>query len=310
MKYESDWIFYGMILAIAFGSIMSFQIAYGEILYGNNAETSIIVDFRGDLNKIEYKMSGMEPLTWYDSEVKQYKHGGFFLKNPEIVIFGHPQGNDEYLLIVMTSNGFERFNVVSDDFFDISIASTPKEIESEKISEPEIPVESDTDRILREFEENRTESARGADSTVDVIINYSGQVKDSFKMDEDFWLSGIVENVRTSRGFLEGATVSYEISRDGFVLREDSAVTPQSGYVKFKIDALTYPEFYPKFCYTMTITTEWNGYSNVEIEEFTMWMPSVWNPTLDWTDLERWSYLPENYKKEPRTITYGDENCN
>lgn len=291
--------------AIIFVSYMLGQYANAETLtmYGDNAETSILVAFDGNLSKIQYK-STQGTSNHYDSEIKQFRHGGFYLKSPEIVVFGHPQGDDKYMLVVMTSNGFERFTATVENFFNISIPSTPKEIE------PEIPEESDRDRILREYEENISESTRSADSTVDVIVNYGGQVKDHFKMGEDFWLSGSVENVKTSRERLENATVSYEISRDGFVLREDSAITKSSGYVKFKIDALTYPEFYPRMCYTMTITTEWNEYSNVMIEEFKMGMPSVWNPTLDWTDLERWSHLPQGYKIEPRTITYGDENCN
>lgn len=286
--------------AIIFISYMLGQYANAEELYGNNTNTGIFVAFDGDLSMIFYK-SAQGTSTHYDATVTEYKHGGFILKSPQIVIFGHPLDQDKYTLLVMTSNGFERF--VASDYHPIKVKEEPK-------IQPEIPVESDTDRILREYYESKTDSARSADSTVDVIVGYSGQVKDHFKMGEDFWLAGIVENIKTSRQQLDNATVSYEISREGFVLREDSAITKSTGYVKFKVDALTYPEFYPRMCYTMTITTEWNGYSNVQIEEFVMVMPRVWNPTLDWVNLEKYSDLPESYKTIPRTTTFEDEHCN
>jgi len=291
--------------------MMTFQIASGEILYGANEKTAIFVAFDGDLSKIEYK-SAQGTSTHYDSEIKQYKHGGFFLKSPEIVIFGHPLGHDKYTLVVMTSMGFERFKVVSDDFFDIPIASLPKEKEPEKIPEPEIPQESDRERILHEYYESKRDSARSADNTPDVIIKYNGEVLKSYKLGSEFWLSGSAQNIKDYRAFLEGATISYEISRDGFVVREGSVVTPESGYAKFRIYEMDYPEFYPNWCYTLTVTTEWEGMTAIEEDKFKIKQSSLsktWDDQLDWLKEDRWNYLPTEYRHEPRIIDYTDENC-
>lgn len=125
-----------VLLIIAFFvvfTVFNLQIAYGEILYGSNSETGIFVTFDDNLSKIVYK-SALGTSEHYDLVVKELKSGTFVLKSPEIAVWGHPQGNGEYLLTVMTFMGFEKFTVSSVNWN--SVVDTPKETESKEI-EPE-----------------------------------------------------------------------------------------------------------------------------------------------------------------------------
>lgn len=135
------------------------QTAYGEMLYGDNGKSTIFVDFEDDLSKIVYE-STHGTSEYNDSVIKQFKHGGFFLKNPEfgmpeIVIFGHPQVNDKYTLVVVTSLGFEEFT--ASPLMDISTAPEIEDIE------PEDNI-SKRDNILEGYWESRANTVvRDAD---------------------------------------------------------------------------------------------------------------------------------------------------
>lgn len=132
------------------------QFANAEEYYGNNADTGIFVAFDGDLSMIFYK-SAHGTSTHYDATVKEYRHGGFVLKSPEIVIFGHRLNQEEYTVLVMTSNGFERF-VVS-DYHPIIKVEVKEESEKESSS------------ILEEYWENRESTAvREADKEKEIIV--------------------------------------------------------------------------------------------------------------------------------------------
>jgi len=114
---KSTWLFCGVFLILtALVLVTTSELAYAEVtaLYASNTNNTIFIAYEGDLSEIKYTTS-QGTSEHYDSIVKEFSHGGFFLKSPEIVVFGHPQGNDEYILVVMTSMGFEKFTATAID---------------------------------------------------------------------------------------------------------------------------------------------------------------------------------------------------
>ena len=141
-----------------FALVFNLQTVYGEEFYGNNANTGIFVGFDENSSKIVYKMSGMEPLTWYDSIVDGRPSGGFTLINlPDIVVAGFPQGNDEYLLTVQTYWGFEKFTIKSSDFLNVESYETAEA--------------NPSDTLLEEYWKNKNNTVvRDADKEKEVIV--------------------------------------------------------------------------------------------------------------------------------------------
>lgn len=125
-------------LAVAFMA----QPAFAEeiIITAENAENSILVAFDGDLSYILYEIpQGIS--EHFDGKLKVYNSGGFSLKSLQtgIAVWGHPVG-DEYKLVVLTSEGVERF--VGQTYV-------------KKISVEGEIVETPGEKILREYWENR-----------------------------------------------------------------------------------------------------------------------------------------------------------
>jgi len=235
MKNYTDWLFYGMIIAIVtFAILMAVQMVFAEELYGNNTSTGIFVAYDGNLSMIVYK-SAQGTSTHYDATVKEFKHGGFLLKSPEIVIFGHPLYQDKYTVLVMTSNGFERF-VVSEYHPPIKVEE--EEMEAEKISSG----------ILEEYWKNKENTVvRDADKKKEIIVaeqpkqeivivsqmanqvpwmsNYSIDLKvydpEINKKLDYYWKDGRIAEVEIT---------GKVIDPNGKILKSFSGVTSQFGY--------------------------------------------------------------------------------
>lgn len=132
---------------IALVVIISTPFAFAEeiIITAENAENSILVAFDGDLSYILYETpQGIS--EHFDGKLKVYNSGGFSLKSLQtgISVWGHPVG-DEYKLVVLTSEGVERF--VGQTY--VKKISVEREIVQEEI------VETNGEKILREYWENR-----------------------------------------------------------------------------------------------------------------------------------------------------------
>lgn len=282
-----DRRFYGIL--IAFGVFVlgfSSQTAYGEVLYGSNAETSILVAFDRDLGYIEYS-STQGTSKYTDFTLKEFRHGGFFLKspeiNPEIVIFGHPQVNDKYLLVVVTTNGFEKFTVSH------LVIDIPKV--AEKDVEPEIPQESDADRILREYQESVSASTRAADQELSfelgAVISRNSIVKSL-----DNYTTRVHVYDESQHANVQDAQITLEVSRDDKLMWVKNGNTDRTGYFRTGFE-LPFPEFYPTFCYEVKITIEKDGQTIYRYDDFSVY-----------TDAEKFKPDAEHIR------IYSDFNCN
>jgi len=232
---------------------------------------------------------------------KQVPSGNFYIRDSQqkILVFGTFMDDNLRINVYYHDKETGKKQLLSFlEKFDKAVVSTQTEIIEPKSSiGADIPV----------IDYSEAEKIKNHDA---VTVKFTSQVKSQYNLGDEFWLSGSARDVSKYRGNLENATVSYTITHvnDDFVLREGSAITPGSGYVKFKIGSMNYPEFYPNWCYNLSVVIEWNGSLNTQIEQFKVipYGSSIQN--LDWS--EKWNYLPSDYRIEPRIITHSDEKCN
>lgn len=228
------------------------QTAYGEILYGDNGKSAIFVTFEEDLSKIVYK-STHGTSEYDDSVIKQFKHGGFFLKNPEMLIFGHPQVNDKYTLVVITSMGFEKFTV--SPLMDMSTAPEIDDIEPER------------DDILEEYWESRentvTRPAEIETFELDANITQHAFVYE----DADYQSVITVYNHNIQSDMTNDAKVTLEFSRATKTVFIETGITNEYGKVRLNIP-VSRPDFYPTFCYDVKVTIQKDDQTIYRYDDF------------------------------------------
>jgi len=256
--------FYGILFVLGVLTLgFSMQTAYGEILTGSNAETSILISFNGDLNYVEYK-STQGISKYFESTLKEFRHGGFFLKNPEfgipeIVISVHPQVNDKFTLTVQTSLGFERF-IVSPLVID-----TPKAAEIEDDTPEDGKSKADT--ILEEYWKN-------ADNTVVRPADEEYPFKLGSTISQHNWIyinknydSKIRAYDANSLKEVEDAQITLEFSRVGVPISTYTGETDKFGLLTTSFP-LPFPMFHPDFCYEVKITIEKDGQTIYRYDDF------------------------------------------
>ena len=255
----------------------------------------LFVAIEGDLNTVVIVADDLY-IKAFDSRLKTYKSGGFSLKSSEFGLWAHPISDTKYNIFVKTSSHTERIlaNLIVDatkqaEIREIPANSTgtiyPKSSIGADVSKYDIPIisrDDGTDSFLMAFT---------------VMTSTS-----NLKLGEDFDFTAKVWNVR-NHDRLEGADVYVEISREDYVLKTVSGTTNQGGIVALEIDGdnMIYPIFYPSWCYNVDATVEYGNYTETFENRFVMSYPTrIWEPNMDWLDLQRWDYLPEQYRLEPR----------
>lgn len=282
------------------------------IIDGSNNNHKIFIAFDGDTNFVILQNNIGMMLEAWDSKVKTYKSGGFSMKNPEsgITVFAHPIFDDKYKLVVLTPNAVYRFIGVSENPNDFDGKSTPvKEIESSN------------DTIVTERIEPK--SSIGSDITkwdIPVISRDDGkdtflmtfkptQTLDSLNLGDKFEIDGFVYSVRNSTKIVD-VDVTLEISRDDIILRSVETKSGTGGTIGVEISEMIYPLFYPNFCYDVKITMNHGEYTAVWTDDFVMLHNGAWDPDMSWIAEDRWNYLPQSFRDEPRVSMNADEHCN
>jgi len=181
--------------------------------------------------------------------------------------------------------------------------------------------------ILQEWKDSKNQTQTiivDANGTEIIIPNIS---RDDDKTDPILTITGFERNNRNLNDKLDeiyrvyevrqaenivGAEVTLEISRDGFVQKKVTEVTGQGGLVRFEIDDMVYPLFYPNHCYNFEIVATYGNLTATWDDDFIMKYPTgvrVWEATFDWISEVRWNHLPQSYRDEPRQTIWEDTNC-
>jgi len=271
---------------------------------GYDANREIFIANDG-INNIIILQSDTGVSEHFDSKVKTYNSGGFSMKNHKsgIIVFGHPISNSQYKLLVLTSDKVYRFIGVSGIIEELNEEpiSSEEEIESD-IIEPSSSVGADITKY-----DIPTPSRGGEQSFLMTFKPLT--FLDSMNLNDEFELKGYVYNVRTAERI--DADLTLEISRDNYILKSVKKSIPSFGTVDIEIDDMIYPLFYPTFCYEVKLTMEYGNYTSVWTDDFVMYYPrgtAIWEPDLNWID--RWDYLPQSFRDEPRQSIIEDDRCN
>lgn len=291
--------------------IASVQYAQAEptqIIQGSIDDTTVSIMHDGITNIIILERDGITS-EHYDGVIKTYNSGGFVIKNVEsgIVLFAHSIGNEQYRLVVITNDNVYRLIGVSEIISELDAIVAPSS--SSLYDEPVSSVGTD----ITNWEYSNV--GRPSDNVDPMILTIKGQmIPDMFRLGDDFEWTGIVYNARAGHSAtMENIPVTLEISRDNFVLRSYTQDTASAGQVRFLIDWIDYPEFYPEYCYDMKIIANYNGTSAIIEDDFVMQYTlgtMIWEPNTSWMGLNQWNHLPTDYKQEPRPRVNGDERCN
>ena len=241
----------------------------------------------------------------YESKIKLYNSGGFSLKSIEsrILVFAHPINDKLYKILALTNNQSYRFT---------GIVETLSDLEKPKDSEPDAESTKQKD----------SGSNIGADiskydipvisrDSKDFLLEIRADQVNSLRLGDRYELDGYVYDARNNKK-LNDAEIHVEISRDDYVLRTAQYTTDVGGSFRVILET-SYPLFYPQFCYDVKITTTYQNYTNVRTSDFLMLNPlgvNVFEPDMSWLDLPRWSYLPSDFRLEPRPPIAADSLCN
>lgn len=260
---------------------------------------SIVILIDGIDNAITLNYDGNTSYH-YDGKLKTYSSGGFVIKNLDtgIVVFGHPVGNEQYRLVLLTDDGIFRLIGVTMSIVDVVTPSY------------EEPVSSVGADITKYDVPNTLDRDSGKDTFL--MAFKPMQVLDMIRLGDKLDYSGTVWNARNNTD-IENADVTLEISRDDYILKSVQTKSGTGGYVRVEIDDMIYPMFYPKMCYDITVTVNYGNYTIVHTEDFVMEYvmgTRVWEPNMDWLIEDRYDYLPESFRQEPRVSINADAHCN
>lgn len=227
--------------------IASVQYAQAEptqIIQGSIDGTSVSIMHDGITNIIILEKDGITS-EHYDGIIKTYNSGGFVIKNIEsgIVVFGHPIGNEQYRLVVITNYNVYRLIGVSQiiEAFD---AVTPSG------EEPVNSVGADITYWNIPSTLTRTDPT-GVGKPLQITVK-ADEVH-SFFINEKYEPNISVINYWNHNEGIQDATVYLEISRDGVIIGELESVTSSAGQWNPSVE-IPYPKFYPNFCYDVKIT--------------------------------------------------------
>lgn len=278
--------------------------------------------FRGNFDNSQGDKIHIKPnqYSFYIPQINSldFKHGGIY--QVELTYGEHVRFVNFRTLDLEYIQSYLDKKIESDKNIKNNIGTVPTDIPIKKKVKEETKIDP-----LAEFEKYKTGTAsisgdiskydiptegRNSDKETFLMIFKTNNVIDSIKLGEKFQINGYVYNVR-NQDRIENATVNVEISRDGFVQHTSKYTSGTGGVVNIDIRNTDYPLFYPEWCYDVTITTTYGDYTDIFKDDFLVeYKTQIWNPNMSWVNFERWSYLPSDYKVEPRQMLYSDETCN
>lgn len=268
-------------------------ISNGEKIYiGNNGTNNLIIisDSTGEI------ISEYSNLT-----VREYDSGSFKMNNTiqEIRVFANPTFGDFYKLIIKTSDGTRKLlgaSQVTSQLHPVPfVMQEPTSSLGADIIAYDIPV--DTSR----------------DPELEYLMTFTTTRSfDHHSLNEKFEVNGYLYSIRNNT-VIEGADVTLEISRDDYIIKTVKETTGIGGKVHITIEDMEYPLFRPSLCYDIKITSQNGNYTHIQYDDFKMKTPfgnNNWEADMSWLDLQRWNYLPSDFRSEPRTLINEDEHCN
>jgi len=289
------------------------------VQYAHAEEDIFAINGKNDHNGIFLAKQGNENIVilysdngWFvhlESTEKQYKSGGFSLKNPDtkMKLWAFPTGSDEWKVTVYVNHGFQRYITHV-----IDLGEEGQQM-SDRTPIVRIEPKSSVGADITKYDIPTT--GRGSANLDPMILTLKPQlIPDLFRLGDDFeWSASVINARQGNTAKIENATVTFEISRDGFVLRSYSDETNSGGMVRFQMEEIDYPEFYPEYCYDVKVTTSYENKTSVFNEDFVMQYTlgtKIWEPNTSWMGLNQWNHLPTEYRQEPRPLVNGDEHCN
>lgn len=269
-----------LLLALVTGFFFSVPYAQAEVfsIQGKNADIGIFIfiEDRDNIMKIYTEKGDVE---FYDSKIKLYKSGGFSIKNYGVGVWGHPISDSQYDLVIMTSEGVQRITASTNEVRNVE--EKPQRIE------PKSSVGADITKW-----NIPTDTSRNTDPGQRLTLKYNAL--------ELIEINGAyAPNIRTYNELnpserFEGVDVNIKITRDNVLIKELSGTTNKAGQWNPEIN-ISYPTFYPTFCYDVVFTAQLGNQTKILTDDFQVWT--------------RASYWTENVDVVPETI-YTDYKCN
>lgn len=272
--------------------------------------TAILIAKDGSSNFIKFQNeNGLS--VHFDSKLKQYNSGGFSMKNYEsgILVFGHKINMSQYKLVIITSENVYRLIGFIDVIRDIEPQKEilkPEIVESEKNISGKINPESSIDSNVSKWNVPTT-NPRSQEPTP--LLTISGDRIESMTLSSEYDRSFKIWDARNNSK-IENAIVKLEISRDNKIFKSLEEISSSGGMVRFETSGLTYPLFYPNFCYDVKVTATHGNLTATWTDDFKIIYSGIWNPNTDWMSDSRYNHLGEDFREEPRKTTRADENCN
>jgi len=289
------------IIAVLFVSVQ-YADAVEILLEGESKNHGIFIAIQGNDNIMMWDtVDGYS--EYFDSKQKIYKSGGFSLKNPEsgIAVWGHPINDVQYKLVILTNEGIVRMvgNVITNNDIDTKQDDTsthPIRIEPKSSVGADI-TKYDVPTITRD------------DKKTSMLLTLKTNPITSFLHGDRYDMNGKILDVRTGK-ILEGAEITVQISRDGYVIRELDDISSKAGTVRLQFNNMSYPEFYPSFCYQVKAEIKYGNVTSTWKDDFNI--SNVRAGTLDfsWLEQAQWGYLPNSFREIPPVFLTADKKCN
>lgn len=213
-------------------------------------------------NTIILEKDGLTSEHW-DGVIKTYNSGGFVIKNIEsgIVLFAHPIGNEQYRLVVITNDSVYRLIGVSEIISESDAIVTPS---SSYNDEPISSVGTDITKY-----DIPTDTVRGGPTGTDKQLQLMVKTDyvSSFFINEEYNPNISVVNYWKPSEGIKDVITHLEISRADSILVDREATTSSVGKWNPSVD-ITYPKYYPTFCYDVKITAQYGNATATFYDDF------------------------------------------
>lgn len=245
------------IIAVLFVSVQ-YADAVEILLEGEIKNHGIFIAIQGNDNIMMWDtLDGYS--EHFDSKQKIFKSGGFSLKNPEsgIAVWGHPINDDQYKLVILTNEGIVRIvgNVITNN--DNNNTNTP----TIRI-EPKSSIGADITKWDIPTDTGRYEPVK---KLVQLSTNFD--TVDSIFLNEEYSPNVSVVNSQRFTEKISDASMTLQVLRDGKIMREFSGETNSMGKWN-PVLRVSYPEFYPSFCYDVIITAQYGNLTSIVHDDF------------------------------------------
>ncbi len=251
----------GIFTLLVLVTILFASVQYAEAepltITANNGKMDLSIIIDGDSNTVKIQTEKSLFQHW-DSYVKYFKSGAFKVSSKYMLLFVSPISDGQYKIAYITSDGIQRF--------------TGNKVIEIKYGEPKSSVGADITKY--DIPNVGRPELSGANKPIHPMIK-TDEVSYVY-INEEYTPNISIVNYWDAYTGIKDAKVNLKITRDGITIQEINGVTGLGGLWNPSVN-VSFPTYYPTFCYDVTITTQYGNNTSTAQDDFIVTNTGYWN---------------------------------